>query len=414
MTRAAATSDDAIDRYLHAVGCEWAISGFWGRYLGLDGAILQVPNAYAHRDAVARVAPIVVPLLPIVRVLWVVVGLPLLALGFVLRWTLAGGWGARVALPSPVYLHASNDRNVGVVPVAAGRPDTALVLPFRAGALGPWATRRIDLRQVTSRASVVRAAVAGVRAGWRLLASRERTRALFTYSGPRWFWVHEALDRAAPASLWISNHVDRWAALATALPTTRVTLVQHGDLGHRDARSGERLIAALSAPLPRVERVFVTDPAAIADFETAITGRGPRFERIALGLRTEAWPRTVPNACRVLVVGHPDAQPAMGRLIAELRMRAGASVMVAYRPHPTERRPVALPRVEPSWMRWLETGEVVPETDVVVSYGSSVTAELLEATGASLVHWDPNDPASVDATIDALVARVRDAVPAGA
>lgn len=410
-----ATSDDAIDRYLHAVGCEWAISGFWGRYLGLDGAILQVPNAYAHRDAVARMAAVVVPLLPILRVLWVLVGLPMLALAFVLRWTLSGGWGPRVALPSPVYLHASNDRNVGVVPVAAGRPGTALVLPFRAWPPpGQWATRSVDLRALTSRASVVRAACASVRAGWRLLASRDRERVLFTYSGARWFWVHEALDRAAPASLWISNHVDRWAALATALPATRVTVVQHGDLGHHDARSGERLVAALPAPLPRVERVFVTDPVAITDFETAITGRGPRFVHIAVGLRTEAWPRTAHGACRVLVVGHPDANPAMGRLIAELRARAGTSVMVAYRPHPTERRPVALPRVELSWVRWLETGDVVPETDVVVSYGSSVTAELLEATGASLVHWDPNDPASVEATIDALVARVRGAVPAGA
>ncbi len=404
-----ATSCDAIDRYLHAVGCEWAISGFWGRYLGLDGAILQVPNAYAHRAAVARVAPVVVPLLPLLRVLWVVIGLPLLALGFVLRWTLAGGWGPRFALPSPVYLHASNDRYVGVVPVAAGRPDAALVLPFRSGAPpGSWATRRIDLRQVTSRGSVVRAALASVRAGWCLLAGRDRARVLFTYSGPRWFWVHEALDRAAPGSLWISNHVDRWAALATALPATRVTVVQHGDLGHRDARSGERLVAALPAPLPRIERVFITDPSAAADFEVAITGRGPHFERIALGLRTEPWPRSLPSACRLLVVGHPDAQPAMGRLIAELRARLGKAVMIAYRPHPTERRPVALPRVQSAWVRWLETGEVVPETDVVVSYGSSVTAELLEATGALLVHWDPNDPASVEATVDTLVGRVRD------
>ena len=409
-----ARSEDMIDRYLHAVGCEWAISGFWGRYLGLEGAILQVPNAYAHRAAVARIAPLVVPLLPIVRVLWVVAGLPLLALAFVLRWTLAGGWGQHVALPSPVYLHSSNDRNVGVVPAAAGRPEAALVLPFRAGAPpGPWATRRIDLRQVTSRASVVRAAFASLRAGWRLLVGCNRARVLFTYSAPRWFWVHEALEREAPSSVWISNHVDRWAALATALPTTRVTIVQHGNLGHTDARSGERLVAVLPTPLPRVERVFVTDSAAVADFETAITGRGPRFERIALGLRAEAWPRTAPGACRVLVVGHPDAQPAMGRLIAELHARAGASVMVAYRPHPRERRPVALSRVDPSWVRWLETGEVVPEADVVVSYGSSVTAELLEATGASLVHWDPNDPASVAATIDALVSRVRDVVPAG-
>jgi hypothetical protein len=64
-------------------------------------------------------------------------------------------------------------------------------------------------------------------------------------------------------------------------------------------------------------------------------------------------------------------------------------------------------------VRWLETGEVVPETDVVVSYGSSVTAELLEATGASLVRWDPNDPASVQETIDVLVALVCHAASAG-
>jgi hypothetical protein len=409
-----AMSDDEIDRYLHAVGCEWTISGYWGRYLGLEGTILQVPNAYAHRAALNRLVPVLAPMLPFVRVLWVLVGMPLFALGFAVRWMLAGGWGPRVALPSPVYLHASSDRNLGVVPPAAGRPDVVLVLPFRDGAPpGPWATNRVDLRQITSRTSVVRAALASVRSAWRLLRSADRERVLFTYSAPRWFWVNEALERAAPASLWISNHVDRWAALATSLPATRVTIVQHGNLGHRDSRTGERLVAALPAPLPRIERVFFTNPGAVVDFTAAITGPGPRFEQIAVGLRTEPWPLTAPDACRVLIVGHPSAQRAVASLITQLRRHAGTAVMVAYRPHPTERTPFVLPRVESDWVRWLETGEVVPETDVVVSYGSSVTAELLEATGASLVRWDPNDPASVQETIDVLVALVCHAASAG-
>lgn len=405
-----ASERDAIDRYVRAVGCEWAISGFWGRYLGLDGALLQVPNGYAHRAALLRIAPMLVPLLPVVRLLWLLVGLPLMAVGFALRWSLRGGWVSAVPLPSPLYLHASNDRNVGAVPEAAGRPTVALVLPFRKGAgPGAWATRCIDLRAISTRASVVRAAVASVRAGWRLMRAGQGERVLFSYSAPQWFWVHEALDRAAPDSLWVSNHVDRWIALVTSLPASRTTIVQHGDLGHLDARTGTRWLATLPAPLPRIERIFVTDAAAAADFEAAICGPGPRFERIVLGLRAEAWPVVVPGACRILIVGHPDAQPAMGHVIAEVSARCGPSAMFAYRPHPTERRPVTLPRVESASVRWLETGEIVPVVDVVVSYGSSVTGELLDATGATLVHWDPNDPASVDQTVETLVARTRGA-----
>ena len=409
------TTPDAIDRYLNAVEYEWAICGFWGRYLGLDGPILQIPNAFTYRNALTRAAPILVPLLPIVRLAWIGIGLPILAIAFTLRWTLAGGWESRTRLPSTLYLHASNDRNLAFVPTEAGRPNTALVLPFRNAAMpGAWATRFVDLRKVSTRTNVVRAAVASVRAGWRLFAGPHADRVLFTYSAPHWFWVHQALENSAPASLWISNHVDRWAALATALPETRVTIVQHGDLAHLDARTSKRLLPVLPVPLPHVERVFVTDSGAVADFERAITGPGPLFERIALGLRTEAWSPVVVGTLRVLVVGHPAAHASIGRLIADVRARAGATVVVAYRPHPTERRPVSLPGVDSGWVRWLETSEVVPEVDIVVSYGSSVTKELIEATGATLVRWNPNDPVSVEATIDALAGRVRGSVPSKA
>lgn len=384
------------------------MSRFWGRYLGLPEPLLQVPNGYTRRALLVRVAPVAVPLLPLLEVGWALLGLPVFALAFAVRWALGAGWGGAATVPPTLYLHASNDRNVGFVPASMGRPAAALVLPFRsAPPPGGWASQRIDLRQVTTRGSVFKAAFSSVRAAWRLLRRGDRDRVLFTYSAPRWFWVYEALQHAPPKSLWISNHSDRWAALAASFEGTRVTMVQHGALAHRDLSTGERLLPTLHEPLPGIERVFVTDEESERDFQIAITGPSPHFELIRLALRSEPWPQESKKACRVLVVGHPAAQRATGSLIAGVLADTRGAAVFAYRPHPTEGRPVRLPNVDAADIRWLDTGEVVPEVDIVVSYGSSVTEEIVHATGGALLYWEPNAPESLETTRVELVNRVR-------
>ncbi len=400
-------SRDAIDCYREAIAREVELSSFWGRYFGLDGALLDVPNGFAHHALLIRFAPLVRAMMVPLQAVWVLVGLPMFALGWALRWGLASGWGLSATAPSRVYLHASNDRNVSFVP-PDDRPSTAITLPWRPQpAPGAWATTRIDLRALTTRGSVWRAAWASVRAGLHLWFSPDRHAVLFTYSAPSWFWASDALRGAALESLWISNHADRWASLATTLPGVRATMVQHGDLGHLDVKSGTRLVPRLARPLCGVERVFVTDDRSVDDFIASVTGAGPVFTRIELGMRVVPWADVPPDVRRVLIIGHPDAQSAMGRLVRDVDARVGGAVCFAYRPHPTETRPVVLPFVAPERVTVTSGGDTVPAVDVVVSYGSSVTGEIVAATGAHLVHWDPNDAESARMAVDEVVSCVR-------
>jgi hypothetical protein len=404
-------SYDAIACYREAVAREVELSSFWGRYFGLEGALLDVPNGFSHHALLRRFAPAVRALMGPARAIWVFAGLPVLALGWALRWSLAPGWDGPVTSPSRAYLHASNDRNVNFVPPEV-RPSTAITLPWRPlPAPGAWATTRLDLRALSTRLTVWRAAWDSIRAGLQLWSSPDRRSVLFTYSAPSWFWAAATLRGCALDSIWISNHVDRWASLATTLPGVRTTMVQHGDLGHLDVRSGNRLVPRLAQPLRGVAQVFVTDDGSVADFIAAVTGAGPVFTRIELGMHVVPWTDAPPDVLRVLIIGHPDAQPAIGRLARDVDAQVQGAVRIAYRPHPTESRPVVLPFVASERVTITAGGETVPAVDVVVSYGSSVTGEIVAATGARLVHWDPNDAESARATADALVRCVMTARP---
>ncbi len=401
------TPRDAIDRYHLAISREAELSSFWGRYFALGDVLLDVPNGFAHHARLLRYARAVRILLVVVRPAWVFVGLPMLSVLWALRWSLASGWGREATVPGRVYLCASNDRNMSFVPSDSGRPSAAILLPWRRGPVpGRWATSRIDLRAISTRWSVWRAAWLSMRAGIRLWRSPDRHTALFTYTAPAWFWVYDALRNAALESVWISNHVDRWASLVTSLPGVPVTMVQHGDLGHHDVGSGVRLVPRLARTLPNVERVFVTDAGAVDDFITAVTGVGPTFSRIELAMRVVPWVDASHVGYRVLIIGHPDAHAAIGRLIRDIHANAGGAVHFAYRPHPTEMPPVVLPYVSGEWVTVTATDDTVPEVDVVVSYGSSVTGEIVAATGADLVHWDPNDANSAQLTVQVLTARI--------
>lgn len=396
---------DAIGRYRLAIRREAELSSFWGRYLGLDGRLLAIPNGFAHRRFVLRFAPMLRLFLPVAGVLWAFIGMPLYALVWALRWTVAAGWDAPEVLPPSFYLQASNDRNLAYVPSAAGRPTVVLSLPWWTGAQpGAWAARCIDLRRLSSRGAVWRAAWSSACAGLQILMSEDRGKVLFTYSAPAWMWLHEALAAAGPTQIWISNHVDRWASLVTSLPEAQVVMVQHGDLGHWDSRQDTRLVPALTELLPRVRRVFVTDAESIGDFIAAITGPGPEFAQIELGMRVTPWPVPEADVKRVMMIGHPDAQGAISAVIRDLDARGEGRLLFAYRPHPTESRPVALPLAGAVRIEFTESGDTVPAVDIVVSYGSSVTGEIISATGAALVRWDPNDPASITTTIDAVLA----------
>jgi hypothetical protein len=395
---------DGIARFRLALQRETEISSFWGRYLGLHGRLLDIPNGFARREVVLRFAPLLRQILPLAGVVWALVGLPLYVVVWAIRWSLADGWGERISLPSVFYLQASNDRNLAYLSDESGRPNVALTLPWWRGAKpAAWATTCIDLRQVSSRAAIWRAAWASVQAGFGILMSADNGSVLFTYSGPGWMWAHEVLDTAQPTQVWISNHVDRWASLVSSFPATRVVMVQHGDLAHWDARQSVRLVPRLSEPLAHVERVFVTDDVSIDDFIGAITGPGPEFSRISRGILVEAWPVTSSAVKRVLVIGHPGAHGAIGRVIVELAARSADRMKFAYRPHPTEARPVKLPLADVSSYVITATADTVPAADIILSYGSSVTGEVVRATGAVLVLWDPNDPDGVRDAVDAVL-----------
>jgi hypothetical protein len=393
----------AVDAYVLALGREYEISSFWGRYLGLDGVLLNIPNGFAHAAVVARFSQILRIGLRIAAIPWIVVGLPVLAVMWAVRESMLAGWPLKEALPSRVYLHASNDRNLARVATDTGRPTTALVLPWhQTPPLGAWATRVINLRACSSRTTLWQSARLSIAAGWSLLWSRRTDLALFTYSAPQWFWVYLTLMRSAIQDVWISNHVDRWASLADSLPNASTTIVQHGDLGHSDLRSQQRLVPALSQRLRRVQHVVLARETDRDDFLRAVVANVPRFSTVDSGLRSEAWPQA-DGHFRVLVVGHQSAQTAILGVMRAVTERITGRVAFAYRTHPTEVFPTGI-AVSPSALFVVTPpDERVPTVDLVLSYASSVTPEIVQATNAPLVLWDPNDTESHARAVSAVL-----------
>lgn len=400
---------NAIARYIHVVAAESDRATFWGKYYGLRGALLQIPNAFFFHGLLNRLGPALSPLMPLLRFGWALIGMPIFTTVWAARWLFARGFGGCTSLSSNVYLHASNDQNMAYVPKAQGRPSAALVCPFRKKpAIGPWVDVAVDLRTLTTRGAIVRAAVASINATFRLLFSARHTQVLFTYSAPNWFWVNEALERAAPSSIWISNHYDRWAALVASLPNSHVTIVQHGQIGQHDFATGRRVIYRLDTPLSNVRRVFVTDERSVEEFKCAVTGEGPEFITIQRKLRVVPWKQESSDRFRILIIGHRFVKKTVDRLIKELSLTCPGTFAFAYRPHPTDSFPTSFPGASQEAVTMVPTDNTIPDTDAILSYASSFAEEAAEATGARLFYFDPSNFENVEAVADAIRAHRKD------
>jgi hypothetical protein len=399
----------AQDAYAAAVASESTTSAYWGKYGGLDGELLTIPNGFGYTDRILAVKRPLELALPLLRIMWAVVGMPIFATAWALRWTFTSGWGrSAAAVPPTLYMHSSADHHMLALPSGVARPEVALVLPFLRGAApSRWSTRGLDLRGVGSRSTLWRAVGAAVAATWRLMWANRWGDLLFTYTAPQWFWVRYTLERLPVHSLWVSNHIDRWAVLAASLPGVAATIVQHGSLRHTDPSTGLEMITPTPLRLRQVERVFVIDENERALFEAHVTGPGPTFERITPGIRAVPILDKSATAVRILVIGHAIHRGEIDAILTGIGERVEREMKIAYRPHPTEVRPIRLAGNALSRAVVVDEPDLVPEVDAVLSYPSSVTERVIAATGALLIEWDPAQPHAIPLVIDSAARALR-------
>ena len=401
------TKSNVIERYLYAVDMEYALTCFWGKWaFNFSNRLQQIPQGFTCGKLLLRFSTILNPLMPLFCFGWVIIGMPLYTIIWTVSWLLSGGWNQRTTCPATVYIHASTDRYLSFVPREKGRPSVAIVLPFRkTSTIGSWPDELVDLRAITTRTTIIRAAVLSIRATIRLFFSGQTKKVLFTYTAPNWFWVDDALETVSPTSIWMSNHYDRWAALATSRPNSSVTIVQHGLLRQMDYRTGENVIYKLQSILPNIKRVFVLDEQSIAEFKAAITGEGPEFIKIKSKLNIVPWKRLHPQQLRVFVIGSPRIKNKTILLAQNLLYELPGNVAIAYRPHPCEPQPVIFPEFENNLVKVVPPDDTVPEMDVILDYGSSFAGEIVAATGAKLIGWNGYTSEDIIAVIREIKAR---------
>jgi hypothetical protein len=379
---------------MYAVELEYSLTKFWGeKECGFSTSLVQIPNGFEYSKYLAKYASVLNLLMPIIRLAWIIIGMPFFTIVWALRWIFSTGWRESLELPETVYLYSSTDRHLSYVPASVSRPSVALILPFRKSIPGSWVDNCIDLRSVTTRYDILRASILSIKATLHLFFSNQSNQVLFSYSALNWFWVNEAFKNSATQSVWISNHYDRWTALVTTLPNINVTIVQHGQLAKTDYSTEKRILYTLNAPLSNVERVFVLDKQSINDFKLAVTGSDPDFELISPNLRVVPWDRDFLQQIRLLVIGCPLAQRALSSLIPELLSAFHDRIVIAYRPHPREKLPINLPYGKQ--VQIIPADETIPDADIVLDYGSSLTEEVVLATGATVFIWIPADFKSI-------------------
>jgi hypothetical protein len=397
-----ASRNAEIRRHYHdAMAREQEVNQSWGRYLGFSAAAMLLPNVFAIprlRRTPEWIRFIIAPGI----LLWCVVIQPLRTLVALVKHLGAVTSAATLTWsPTSVYLDSSNDRNLGFIPRDAENfPEAVVLLPFRRRRPNRiHGVAHIDLAQLSTVTTLLRAAWLSVSTAVAMPFGSARARGLFSYTAFPWFWTYLALMRSGVTRIWISNHYDRWTSLVASLPGAEVVIVQHGALAHTDDASGAKVYADLSAKIPNVRAVYVTTISAVEEFQRYIDGRDVRFTRFTPALESTPWRAVGGRVLKVLVLGHSTTGEVMDRAMTHLLQRHGASVDLAYRYHPTEARRVSagLAKV---WR--LQPDGRVPMADVVLTYGSSVTDEIVASTGARVLTWNPNDADSVANALEQL------------
>jgi hypothetical protein len=318
-------------------------------------------------------------------ILWSLFFHPILVIFSFLKWFPQVIKAESSSLPPNIYLSLSDIKFFSYInEEEKDYPTASIIFPFHRSQ-SKFSTKLVDINffSLTSVWNMTNALIYALVTPFILLFSKNRSLLLFTYSSFYWYWTYLSLIEKNIESIWLSNHYDRWLKLVDGLNNaSQKIMVQHGQMEYVEISSGAVYFPVFTNKLKNINRVFVIDENSKQYFQKMIKNDFLKFSIIKSKLILSNWEKREGVRISVLILGHQNDFSFHLSLIENLSKLK--NINIAYKLHPQQ---TLHSDVDNCWV--IRESNVIPKAEVVVSYGSSLDAEIVSLLPeARILHYD--------------------------
>tara|TARA_R110002096_G_scaffold410190_1_gene609767 strand:+ start:20272 stop:21483 length:1212 start_codon:yes stop_codon:yes gene_type:complete len=370
--------------YFKAFDNEISISEFAGAHYGKSEEHFWIPNNAVVNKKYCFVIFCLSKLYYFIVLLWLF-AMPVI---FIIEYI---KWGKNVAKKhnpkfKDVFLYSSIGSNFNYIKrETEDYPTSGIILPWvRVGNI-PSDISLIDICDISSPKIFFKSCTLAYLVTLQAMSDPKRIkRTLYTYTALRWFFVRLTLESYAFNSIWLTNHYDRWVVLLDSIAVEKRVMVQHGSLidfsqpvpvtytMQNKLRASWVLHLYNEDEYPVFCKCIFISPPEVKAFEVEIS-----IDRsLCRGLKS------------ILVLGNPRLQDKLMTAVKLLKKIHGQDLMVAYRPHPRESISALIKQSKKLDFIINADQKRIPETSIVLSYGSSLDELLLNYYPAKIINFD--------------------------
>ncbi|MCF6217047.1 MAG: hypothetical protein L3J58_12860 [Emcibacter sp.] len=378
------TYSDLKKIYLKALDNEVSLSAFWGKHYGKSEKEHWLPNNAVINKKFHNVILILSRLYYIVAILWLLVQPFLFVLEYI-RWGRKNFKKNKLKCQN-VFLYSSPGSNFNYIKKGSENyPTTGIILPWLKVNKIPEDMSLIDIREISSfKVFLISCGLAYLIMLRVMFDPKRIKRVLYTYTALRWFFVRLTFEDINLNSIWLTNHYDRWVIMLDSLNVQKRVMVQHGSL--IDMSQPVFVSYVMQNKLMNEWELYLYSKDEYQKFYECLFSVPPELKLFEIELALDK------NLCRgqksILILGNPRLQDKLITIIRLLKQKHDNNFIIAYRPHPREDIKNLVSQKEELNFIINDDERLIPETSVVLSYGSSIDELLLKKYPANIIRFD--------------------------
>jgi hypothetical protein len=278
----------------------------------------------------------------------------------------------RKNLPDNIYLNLSDSKFFNFIETnKKNYPNAVIQSPFYKKNLNEnFVVENISLYEITSIIHLCKAFIFSFISPFYFIYKGHYKLISFTYTSFSWYWLYFTINENSLKSIWFSNHYDQWTYLFDNFNNIeKKYLIQHGNMEYYDNSNDSIVFPNFKDKLMQIDKIFVINDESINYFKKYINNKKLQFEIIDSKLSIKKWPKNFISTFKILLIGHENEIKFHRELIVAILNNHNEDI--AYKLHPRQFTTI---NNLPLWV--ISDREVVPDVDIVISYGSTLDNEI--------------------------------------
>lgn len=371
--------------YFESIQIEYEHDLLYHNYFSSYEYIRLLPKPFTFQKYLNNFDKFLNLIIPLVIPFWVFLLHPIIVFILFVKYFVTSLVYKKIIVDDSIYLDASDSKYFSTIDKKdPDFPKTVINIPFKKTKSIPIeGLQNVNFFSLTNLLLIIKSVIYSIAVIWHFFKTPNRKMIFYSYMSFKWFLVYFTLNNTKIKSVWISNHHDRWTGLTTNLDEVFVTLVQHGQLYFYDHVNKVKLLHSFSKKINRIKKIYVTDNISKKYFKSYIENNDLKFSTMKSNLELISWRPIRPLIHKILIIGNHIQMSFQMKISNELYRKYGTNIDVCYKYHPRQTNQITNNSI---WE--IQKDNIIPEADIVISYGSSIDHEIEQIINCKLVYYD--------------------------